>query len=1079
MRPVLCRSVPNPTAPRTRRSGRRTRPAAFAPLALAVSLFPAIATGAPKLPYRYAAFELGTLSPNYAQNDIDHWAVNDRGMVLGLHRLLTGSLPPKDGGAYVWVDQNGNRLPDESYTDPASPGAPVVELRPVGVPAGQPAARLMDMNGAGVAVGALYDGATSMHAAKWTPAMDRWPPEAGSPTVLAGSGGVSGMRINEAGAVLDRFARALWRPDGTRVDLGAQFELDAPGRFLTTILDLAESERLLVSFQKLDPDGELRNYFHLWTPGNAPQQTPFIGGSWGALNSRGQYAARTLQEVEVSPGVFQWVDAVAVRDDTRGTTHHLTTPVSWLDLNEHGMLAGWRYVSGPTDTLPYVWHASHGLQDLNQLVEGDGVRFTHAVALNNFGEIVALGKETAVPNAPKKAYLLRPILGLDRWWATAGSAEPFVLHWTARFGEAGDADAEVVTQVLMAGTGWTLGPDATIEMLGSGVAPSRALPLAHGIACRWGTLPPGTYTFRISGVRVPATPQVGGAQFWSTFDGRRTKLVADMVADLPDDGAAFDAVVAQYAPVLHMNPGDEPGPARVEMTWGPEGAPLDACPSWALGAPVTGDVSGQLDLSRFIPAALAANWPLPPTPSPRARTWKVALPPDVATIYASVVHREPELAVNYYFHYRRNDWRDYGGYNNHEGDWEGITVFLRRPTPVDAWVPDRVAYSQHVRVGGFGGGQVVPWDPAWTRPHVYVGLGGHASYPQAGTTCLSVFSISDPVRPEVHEGGVVLDAARVVRLPRVGELEPGPGPWQWLVFPGKWGRVTGVAGGDGPHGPVFLERTLEILSTDPVGRRWLDPWAWAASLGGASSDLCFLEDFETFADWATFGAVGWVFGTGDEADDREIELAGPDDAAIERTFSIPTTGHSAAQFTFRVLSAEPGDRLALRMAGHELWSADAVDHLADGYVQTLPIPLTSFAGQTAALELRLVSGGGSEARVRIDDLSLQSTPEDPLGVPGEAGVPGRLEAGSRPNPFRDLSRIRFRLGTRTRVSLEVFDIAGRSVRRMLGGVPFEPGEHSVDWDGRDSAGRGVAPGVYLARLDAGDERTTLRLHLLR
>ena len=41
------------------------------------------------------------------------------------------------------------------------------------------------------------------------------------------------------------------------------------------------------------------------------------------------------------------------------------------------------------------------------------------------------------------------------------------------------------------------------------------------------------------------------------------------------------------------------------------------------------------------------------------------------------------------------------------------------------------------------------------------------------------------------------------------------------------------------------------------------------------------------------------------------------------------------------------------------------------------------------------------------------------------------------------------------------------------------GEHTVQWDGRDDAGRAVASGVYLARLRAHNVVRTRRLVLLR
>lgn len=49
-------------------------------------------------------------------------------------------------------------------------------------------------------------------------------------------------------------------------------------------------------------------------------------------------------------------------------------------------------------------------------------------------------------------------------------------------------------------------------------------------------------------------------------------------------------------------------------------------------------------------------------------------------------------------------------------------------------------------------------------------------------------------------------------------------------------------------------------------------------------------------------------------------------------------------------------------------------------------------------------------------------------------------------------------------TVRVFDIAGRLVRTVWQGR-FAPGEHVLEWDGRDADGRPVASGVYYARLE--------------
>lgn len=68
-----------------------------------------------------------------------------------------------------------------------------------------------------------------------------------------------------------------------------------------------------------------------------------------------------------------------------------------------------------------------------------------------------------------------------------------------------------------------------------------------------------------------------------------------------------------------------------------------------------------------------------------------------------------------------------------------------------------------------------------------------------------------------------------------------------------------------------------------------------------------------------------------------------------------------------------------------------------------------------------------------------------------------------PNPFDDDAVIEFHLSEQSYVDLEVYDILGRRVRSLLGGV-LDPGRHEVRWNGMSDGGRQVAAGLYVLRL---------------
>jgi parallel beta-helix repeat protein len=83
-----------------------------------------------------------------------------------------------------------------------------------------------------------------------------------------------------------------------------------------------------------------------------------------------------------------------------------------------------------------------------------------------------------------------------------------------------------------------------------------------------------------------------------------------------------------------------------------------------------------------------------------------------------------------------------------------------------------------------------------------------------------------------------------------------------------------------------------------------------------------------------------------------------------------------------------------------------------------------------------------------------------------------------PNPFNPSTSIRYELPARTRVILEVYDVSGTRVARLVD-EEQERGAHAVEWRGTDARCRSVASGVYLYRLTAGKETISRKMVLLR
>ena len=83
-----------------------------------------------------------------------------------------------------------------------------------------------------------------------------------------------------------------------------------------------------------------------------------------------------------------------------------------------------------------------------------------------------------------------------------------------------------------------------------------------------------------------------------------------------------------------------------------------------------------------------------------------------------------------------------------------------------------------------------------------------------------------------------------------------------------------------------------------------------------------------------------------------------------------------------------------------------------------------------------------------------------------------------PNPFNPTTEISFSVPQATEVKLEVLNILGQSVRTLVDEFKAA-GSYSVTWDSRDNNYRGVASGIYLYRITAGEFTDTRKMILMK
>ncbi len=82
-----------------------------------------------------------------------------------------------------------------------------------------------------------------------------------------------------------------------------------------------------------------------------------------------------------------------------------------------------------------------------------------------------------------------------------------------------------------------------------------------------------------------------------------------------------------------------------------------------------------------------------------------------------------------------------------------------------------------------------------------------------------------------------------------------------------------------------------------------------------------------------------------------------------------------------------------------------------------------------------------------------------------------------PNPFNPDTNIAFNVKKAGKVELSLYNIRGQKINTLVND-DMQPGNHTITWNGKDANGKGVASGVYFARLKQQDSKTRVKKMML-
>jgi hypothetical protein len=124
----------------------------------------------------------------------------------------------------------------------------------------------------------------------------------------------------------------------------------------------------------------------------------------------------------------------------------------------------------------------------------------------------------------------------------------------------------------------------------------------------------------------------------------------------------------------------------------------------------------------------------------------------------------------------------------------------------------------------------------------------------------------------------------------------------------------------------------------------------------------------------------------------------------------------------------------------------------------------------------LVNAGNKKPSRDWDSVSVDLT-VSAIDIPHGERVPDKMELlGNHPNPFNNITLIKFSLPQQSRIKMLIYNINGQLIRTLIKGS-YAGGIHQIMWDGKDDSGKIVASGAYIYQLTSANQQLSRKLVL--
>jgi hypothetical protein len=152
-----------------------------------------------------------------------------------------------------------------------------------------------------------------------------------------------------------------------------------------------------------------------------------------------------------------------------------------------------------------------------------------------------------------------------------------------------------------------------------------------------------------------------------------------------------------------------------------------------------------------------------------------------------------------------------------------------------------------------------------------------------------------------------------------------------------------------------------------------------------------------------------------------------------------------------------------------------------GY-STIPAPGQILDAVTGIVAVRHPNAFDTTTRLRLEPRRDNDVDRDytDVGEPDSLHVVHAFRLGTNvPNPFNPHTTIEYVVPETSDTRIEIYDAHGARVRQLVSRHALAAGTYRATWDGTDDAGHGVASGLYIARLYAGQRTASRKMLLLR